>query len=111
MANNPDENWRHLPPVTPDRAEAARLEAQELETLSRAPRGKRYGVYLKKPGPGWMQSATTPGGGSAIASLFLGTDLPRGTKALLWNTGMLTAVLLAAASSLYYLVLIFDPPW
>jgi Mn2+/Fe2+ NRAMP family transporter len=96
MAKNPEESWRHLPLVTPDRAEAARQEARELEALSGKRRGQRFGYYLKKTGPGWMQSAMTLGGGSAIASLSLGASF--GFE-LLWvqPLAMLAGIVMLAA--------------
>ncbi|HSH09255.1 MAG TPA: divalent metal cation transporter, partial [Oceanipulchritudo sp.] len=91
-----DEKWSHLPLVNPERAEAARLEATELEALTTQSRGKRYGYYLKKSGPGWMQSAMTLGGGSAIASLSLGASF--GFE-LLWiqPLAMLVGIIMLAA--------------
>jgi manganese transport protein len=96
MTHEPDEMWRHLPLATPDRAEAARQEATELEALSDAPSGQRIGYYLKKSGPGWMQSAMTLGGGSAIASLSLGASF--GFE-LLWvqPLAMLAGIVMLAA--------------
>ena len=47
-----EDKWTHLPLVSPDRAEVARREEVELTNLADAPRGKRYGYYLKKTGPG-----------------------------------------------------------
>jgi Mn2+/Fe2+ NRAMP family transporter len=46
-----------------------REELSELETKSL---GARWRGYFKKTGPGWLQSGITLGGGSAIASLYLG---------------------------------------
>ena len=47
-------------------------ERQELAELSGKPLGARLKWYFSKSGPGWMQSAMTLGGGSAMASLFSG---------------------------------------
>jgi len=91
-----DEKWSHLPLVNPERAEAARLETIELEALASQPRGQRFAYYLKKSGPGWMQSAMTLGGGSAIASLSLGASF--GFE-LLWiqPLAMLVGIIMLAA--------------
>ena len=90
-----DEKWSHLPLVSPERAVLAQQEADELAALEHAPAKSRYGYYLKKTGPGWMQSAMTLGGGSAIASLTLGASFGYD---LLWvqPLAMLVGILMLA---------------
>lgn len=61
-----------LPMVTAQDAEALDAEKAELADLAGKPRGVRWRGYLRKTGPGWLQSAMTLGGGSAIASLTMG---------------------------------------
>ncbi len=50
-------------------------EKQFLAGLSEQPRLHRWQGYWSKTGPGWMQSAMTIGGASAMASLFAGALL------------------------------------
>ena len=69
-----DSEWTHLPLYSADNKEEIQKEAAHLDAVANEPRGKRYGAYLKLTGPGWMQSAMTLGGGSAIASLSLGAS-------------------------------------
>ncbi len=56
-------------------------EVAELQELSRQPIGTKIGGYLKRSGPGLMQSAMTLGAGSAAASVIAGASF--GYK-LLW---------------------------
>ncbi len=50
------------------------LEAQRLQILEAKKKGAlaTLGVFTKFSGPGWMQSATTLGGGSLASALYLG---------------------------------------
>lgn len=94
MKNDPE--WSHLPLVSPDSAEEVEREAAGLLAMEAQPWPRRYGHYLKLTGPGWMQSAMTLGGGSAIASLSLGASF--GFE-LLWvqPLAMLAGILMLAA--------------
>lgn len=56
-------------------AEALAKEKSRLAELSKAGVFRRWRGYLSMTGPGWMQSAMTLGGGSAMASLFAGAFL------------------------------------
>ena len=40
---------------------------------------------------------------------YLGDDTPRGPKALLWNLGMIAAILLTTAGAIYYTVTVVIP--
>ncbi|MEM7388048.1 MAG: divalent metal cation transporter [Verrucomicrobiota bacterium] len=44
----------------------------EMGALMEKSAGTRYGSYLKKCGPGWLQGAITLGGGSLAGALYLG---------------------------------------
>jgi len=50
--------------IEQEKTELVELEGQSLS--------RRWKGYFSKTGPGWLQSALTLGGGSAIASLYLG---------------------------------------
>jgi len=52
--------------------DALARERATLESLATQSAGKRIRGYLALSGPGWLQSAFTLGGGSAVASLYLG---------------------------------------
>jgi len=52
--------------------QALARERETLEALAKESTGKRFKGYLALTGPGWLQSAFTLGGGSAVASLYLG---------------------------------------
>ena len=71
-------------------------ERRELAELSGKPFGARLKWYFSKSGPGWMQSAMTLGGGSAMASLFSGAFME---YKLLWvqPVGMLVGLACLAA--------------
>jgi Mn2+/Fe2+ NRAMP family transporter len=86
------------PMVAAADAEALAIEKAELAALEGKPMGERARVYLKKSGPGWLQSAMTLGGGSAMSSLYLGVNF--GYK-LLWvqPVAMLLGVIMLAAMS------------
>ena len=55
--------------------EVVSREIAELRALQSQGRWARVKWYFSKSGPGWMQSAMTLGGGSAMASLFSGAFL------------------------------------
>lgn len=52
--------------------EALARERKELAELESKSPVQRWRGYFSRTGPGWLQSAITLGGGSAIASLYLG---------------------------------------
>lgn len=54
------------------KSELVKKEVAELRGLKNEGFWKRTKWYFSKSGPGWMQSAMTLGGGSAMASLFSG---------------------------------------
>ena len=74
-------------------------EAAELRDLKNQSWGKRMKWYLSKSGPGWMQSAMTLGGGSAMASLFSGAFLGYG---LLWVQPVAMLIGIVMLSALAY---------
>ena len=55
--------------------EQIRKEKEELISLESKGGWAKVKWYFSKSGPGWMQSAMTLGGGSAMASLFSGAFL------------------------------------
>lgn len=74
---------------------AAADEARFVQELEGKGRLARYGAYLRRGGPGYLQSAMTLGGGTAASSLFAGRMFG---YELLWvaPAGMLLGVLLLA---------------
>ena len=89
---------RGLPMIHPsDPATLARekVDLAELETKPLLPRWKGY---LSKTGPGWLQSAITLGGGSAISSLYLGAHYQ---YKLLWvqPLAMLVGIIMLMSAS------------
>jgi manganese transport protein len=64
-----------LPMFAASDAEAVIREKTKLAELNRASLPKRWWGYFLMTGPGWLQSALTLGGGSAMASLFAGAYL------------------------------------
>lgn len=54
------------------KSDLVKKEVAELRGLKKEGFWKRTRWYFSKSGPGWMQSAMTLGGGSAMASLFSG---------------------------------------
>jgi len=61
-----------LPMFKASDPEVIKREKAELLELEGKSLGRRWKGYFSKTGPGWLQSALTLGGGSAIASLYLG---------------------------------------
>ena len=61
-----------LPMFSRGDPEVLQREAEELDALAAQPAAARWRGYFARTGPGWLQSAMTLGGGSAMASLFLG---------------------------------------
>jgi len=66
---------RGLPMFTKSDPAALAKEKAELADLAKGGVLKRWRWYFSRSGPGWMQSATTLGAGSAMASLFAGAYL------------------------------------
>lgn len=64
-----------MPMFAPADPELLAIEQAELQNLQGKKLGNRLKWYFSKSGPGWMQSAMTLGGGSAMASLFAGAFL------------------------------------
>ena len=81
MSDNRTEQSKGLPMAAkwdPEKLEQEKAELRELETKSLATRAK---AYIKRSGPGLLQSAMTLGAGSATASVVAGASF--GYK-LLW---------------------------
>jgi len=75
--NSPSElkiQVKGLPMITSD-PQALAKEKTQLELLEKKGFFQRWRGYTSLTGPGWLQSALTLGGGSAIASLFAGSYL------------------------------------
>jgi len=64
-----------LPMFAASDPEALAAEKEQLAQLNQKGTLGRWKGYWAKTGPGWMQSAMTLGGGSAMASLFAGALL------------------------------------
>jgi len=89
---------RGLPMFTAADPEVLAQERAELAEIGGKSFGTRMRFYFSRGGPGWLQSAMTLGGGSAMASLYLGSQY--GYK-LLWVQPLAMAVgiiMLMAAS-------------
>lgn len=76
-----------------DRHETSAEEAEFIDRIEGAPLARRYGAYFLRGGPGYLQSAMTLGGGTAVSSVYAGRMF--GFE-LLWVAplGMLIGVLL-----------------
>ena len=70
-----DNSLKGMPLFTQGNSEVIAKEKRELQELAGKSFGTRLKWYFSKSGPGWMQSAMTLGGGSAMASLFAGAYL------------------------------------
>jgi len=94
----PREIIRGLPMFTASDPEALEREKRELSALERKGTLARWKGYMSMTGPGWLQSAITLGGGSAIASLYLGAHYQ---YRLLWvqPLAMLVGIIMMAAAS------------
>ncbi|MHC4805285.1 MAG: hypothetical protein ACYTBX_03355 [Planctomycetota bacterium] len=79
---------RGLPMFTTSEPQALAKEKAELAALKAKGFLRRWRGYSKMTGPGYLQSALTLGGGSAMASLFAGSYLQYG---LLWFSPGLTS--------------------
>ncbi len=92
------ETVQGLPMFTAADPEILAQEKAQLAEIQGKSFGKRMKFYFSRGGPGWLQSAMTLGGGSAMASLYLGSQY--GYK-LLWVQPLAMAVgivMLMAAS-------------
>jgi len=89
---------RGLPMFVASDPEALAQEKAELYKLEGKSFGERWRFYFSKTGPGWLQSAFTLGGGSAVASLFLGAHYQ---YKLLWvqPLAMIVGVIMLMAAS------------
>jgi len=87
-----------LPMFTASAPEELAKEKAELAELAKRRFPGRCKGYFSKTGPGWMQSALTLGGGSAMASLFAGAFLQ---YKLLWvqPIAMLFGIIMLSAVS------------
>ncbi|MHC4519672.1 MAG: hypothetical protein ACYTAS_13865, partial [Planctomycetota bacterium] len=92
------EQVRGLPQFAKSDAQAHAQERAELAALQAKGTLARWRGYAKMTGPGYLQSALTLGGGSAVASLFAGSYLQYG---LLWvqPAAMLLGIIMLAAIS------------
>ena len=64
---------RGLPMFTASEPQALAKEKADLTKLGKQNLLQRWRGYTKMTGPGYLQSALTLGGGSAVASLFAGS--------------------------------------
>ena len=74
-------------------------EKQYLERVNQLSTLKRWKGYWAKTGPGWMQSAMTIGGGTAMASLFAGAFYQ---YRLLWLQPLTMVIGIVMLSALSY---------
>jgi len=70
--NEVTDSMRGLPMFSSSDPEALAAEKDQLSVLQSTRIPGRWWGYFKMTGPGWLQSAMTLGGGSAMASLFAG---------------------------------------
>lgn len=89
---------RGLPMFTASEPQALSKEKADLAELGEQNFLRRWRGYTKLTGPGYLQSALTLGGGSAVASLFAGSYLQYG---LLWvqPVAMILGIIMLAAIS------------
>ncbi|MDE0959214.1 MAG: divalent metal cation transporter [Planctomycetota bacterium] len=66
------QNSIDLPMVAPPDPVALAEEKKWLTSLESAPITKRWGAFLRRGGPGYLQSSLTLGGGTAAATLMAG---------------------------------------
>jgi len=87
-----------LPMFKASDPETLSREREELAELETRPLFRRWRGYFSKTGPGWLQSAITLGGGSAISSLYLGAHFQ---YRLLWvqPLAMFVGVIMLMAAS------------
>lgn len=89
---------RGLPMFTASEPQTLSKEKADLAELEKQNFPRRWHGYTKLTGPGYLQSALTLGGGSAVASLFAGSYLQYG---LLWVQpfAMILGIIMLAAIS------------
>jgi manganese transport protein len=87
-----------MPMFAPGDPEMLAKEQAELKALQHKGTGAKIRWYFSKSGPGWMQSAMTLGGGSAMASLYAGAYLQ---YKILWvqPLAMLIGIIMLSALS------------
>ena len=73
--NNYEKRTDSIPMYKAGDPELVKKEIAELRELEKKGGWAKTKWYFSKSGPGWMQSAMTLGGGSAMASLFSGAFL------------------------------------
>lgn len=95
----PERGTQAMPMYKAGDPELIRREVAELRALQTKSAWERTKWYFSKSGPGWMQSAMTLGGGSAMASLFSGAFL--GYK-LLWVQPVAMLIGIVMLSALAY---------
>ncbi len=91
-----DSSFQGLPMVDAPDPAALEQELAWLEEMEHAPAPRRWWGFLKRGGPGYLQSALTLGGGTAASSLFAGAAFG---YQLLWvaPVAMLLGVVMMAA--------------
>jgi len=96
--NEKEEIVKSMPMFSPEDPEILAQEQAELKDLQNKGFGARMRWYSSKSGPGWMQSAMTLGGGSAMAALFAGGYLQ---YQILWvpPVAMLLGIIMLSALS------------
>jgi Mn2+/Fe2+ NRAMP family transporter len=96
--DKPGEIIRGLPMFRASDPESLSREREELQAIGKRGMLGRWRGYFALTGPGWLQSALTLGGGSAIASLYLGAHYQ---YRLLWvqPLAMVVGIVMLAAAS------------
>ncbi len=92
-------NNQNIPMYKAGDPEQVRREREELRALESKGAWAKCKYYFSKSGPGWMQSAMTLGGGSAMASLFSGAFLG---YQLLWVQPVAMLIGIVMLSALAY---------
>lgn len=98
-STTPQREAQAMPMYKAGDPELVRREVAELRALQTKGRWARVKWYFSKSGPGWMQSAMTLGGGSAMASLFSGAFLE---YQLLWVQPVAMLIGIVMLSALAY---------
>ena len=99
MEQKPNKNTQDIPMYKAGDPELVRKEKEELRMLESKGGWAKIKYYFSKSGPGWMQSAMTLGGGSAMASLFSGAFLG---YELLWVQPVAILIGIVMLSALAY---------
>lgn len=91
-----EKNNKDIPMYKAGDPELVKKEIAELQALDKKGGWAKLKWYFAKSGPGWMQSAMTLGGGSAMAALFSGAFLQ---YQLLWvqPIAMLIGIIMLSA--------------